>query len=179
MVTCQFDFISFAQYKAMNRDMTQNPAVVFEEQQPVESVVNETAAQDAPPAQQFVKRVVRRDPSITNAMLPAEHGRRVGEAILDRLVETFAQTASALPLYEKEVASSPLGRPSPEQVLAGLQQLVSLFLVNGFAFGGSAAMVDQKANGATQFCLTLSSPANLWGAQSLQFGQCVLVNDYL
>jgi len=84
-----FDFISFAQYSTINREISQKPPLVFEEKQPVE------VGEDLP--QEFVTRVVRRDPAMTNDRLAPEHSRRVGKAILDRLDETFGGTASSLP----------------------------------------------------------------------------------
>lgn len=84
-----FDFISFTQYETMNREITQNPPFVFEEQQPVDE------GEDRP--QKFVPVVIRRDPALTNERLGPEHSRMVGEAILDRLDETFGSTESSIP----------------------------------------------------------------------------------
>ena len=92
-----FDFISFAQYKTINREITQNPPSVFEEQQAIEQ------GDDMP--QKFVTAVVKRDPSITNQMLAPEHSRRVGLLILNRLEETFADWGS--PLTKLEPGSRP------------------------------------------------------------------------
>ena len=80
-----FDFISFAQYETMNREISQNPPYVFEEQQPIDQ------GDDKP--QKFVPVVIKRKPSLTNEML----GRLVGSAILDRLEEIFGATGSAIP----------------------------------------------------------------------------------
>jgi len=84
-----FDFISFAQYEAINREISKDPPFVFEEQQAVE------VAEDQP--QTFVPVVIRRDPSLTNDRLAPEHSRMVGSAILDRLDEIFGATDAALP----------------------------------------------------------------------------------
>lgn len=84
-----FDFISFAQYETINREISQNPPFVFEEQQPVDQ------GEDKP--LKFVPVVIKRDPSLTNDKLGPEHGRIVGAAILDRLEEIFGQTDSAIP----------------------------------------------------------------------------------
>ena len=88
-----FDFISYAQYATVNREITVNPAMVFEEQQPRDQ------GEDKP--MEFVPVVVKRDPSLTDAMLPVEHSRRVGAAIIDRLEEIFQGTSSAIPTIEK------------------------------------------------------------------------------
>lgn len=84
-----FDFISFAQYLAINREISQDPPLIFEEQQP------EDVGEDQP--QRFVTKIVKRDPSITNDMLAPEHSRRVGEAILQYFDEKLGDTASSLP----------------------------------------------------------------------------------
>lgn len=83
-----FDFISFAQYLTINRILTNDPPLVFEEQQPIDK------GDDVP--NEFVKVIVRRDPSITNERLLTEHNRRVGRKILDRLNETFGDSPLSL-----------------------------------------------------------------------------------
>lgn len=93
-----FDFISFAQYATINREITQDPPFVFNEQQAVEVAENEP--------QKFVTAVVRRDPTLTNGKLASEHNRRVGSSILDRLEETFGGSPARLPPLE------PGSRPS-------------------------------------------------------------------
>lgn len=88
-----FDFISFAQYLTINRILTNDPPVVFEEQQAINKGV------DLP--NEFVKVIVRRDPSLTNDILLREHGKRVGRIIVDRLNETFHDTPSSLSTIPK------------------------------------------------------------------------------
>lgn len=112
-------------------------------------------------------------------MLPREHDQRVGLAILNRLNDLFGATPNVgLP---KTLSTS-------QEVLPALQQLVKLFLINGFAFNGSAVQFDndnsqQKGKGQRgyqqEFCLSLGSPATLWGTRSLQQEGNVLFNDYL
>ena len=89
-----FDFISFAQYKTINREITQNPPYVFEEQQP------QSEGDDKP--QKFVPVIVRRDPRLTNVMLGPEHDRLVGAAIIDRINEIFDGTDSAIPRFREK-----------------------------------------------------------------------------
>jgi hypothetical protein len=84
-----FDFISLAQYLTINRDISNDPPFVFSEQQPVEVPEGEL--------QRFESVIVKRDPSITNGMLPVLHDKRVGLAVLGRLDEVFGQTDSSLP----------------------------------------------------------------------------------
>jgi hypothetical protein len=109
-----FDFISFAQYHTINREITKDPPFVFEEQQPIDQ------GEDQP--QVFVPVVIRRDPTLTNAMLGPEHNRMVGSEILDKLEETFGNTDSAIP---KIVPGS---RPDP-----GESSLLNQFIVGGGA----------------------------------------------
>jgi hypothetical protein len=162
-----FDFISFAQYKAMNREMTMDPARVFEEQQPVDGG---DTSNDQP--QTFVSRVIRREASLTNELLPMEHSSRVGKRILDRLDEQFSGSPSGLATFSGR-------RPTSSELLAALDQLVKLFLLNGFAWDGSAALVAEPLDGKLQFCLSLTSPATIWGGKALQNEKSVLQNDYL
>lgn len=187
-----FDFISFAQYLTINREITQDPPLVFEEKQPVE------VGDDQP--QKFVNMVVRRDPSITNDMLEPEHSRRVGEAILNRFDEKLGDTPislSKLPPGSRPDAGTP---PSKclhlalvvhvcltlfvaEQMLNSFSQLVKLFLINGFAWDGSASFSSGpstlgSASGA-EFSLNLVSPATIWGGQCLQLQRTKIQNSFL
>ena len=92
-----FDFISFAQYSTIFRDITIDPPMVFEEQQPI--IVGEDEKQ------QFIAKVIKRDPSLDNSKLAQRHDELVGEKILDKLNETFAQTASAIPSIQSGSSS--------------------------------------------------------------------------
>jgi hypothetical protein len=85
-----FDFISFAQYRTINRELTQNPPVVFQEMQPVDQK-GEGGKTD------FAPVVVKRDPELTNALLVPMHSSKVGAAVLDKLEETFRETDLRLP----------------------------------------------------------------------------------
>ena len=87
-----FDFISFAQYQTINREISKDPPLVFVEKQPIQ-----TQDEDANVPQKFADIVVRRDPSISNDMLAAEHGRRVGASIIDRFEQVYGDTPIALP----------------------------------------------------------------------------------
>jgi hypothetical protein len=102
-----FDFISYAQYATINREITQDPALVFEEQQPID--------QGEDKEMKFVPVVVKRDPSLTNAMLAPEHSRMVGSVILDRLEEVFGQSDSAIPKLERNSTDS--GKENIEDLL--------------------------------------------------------------
>ena len=68
----------------------------------------------------------------------------------------------------------------PDALFAAIKQMVALFLVEGFAFGGEAKMQSDKALGAAgvQFTITFTSPVTLWSGQSLKSKNAVLLNDF-
>ena len=161
-----FDFISFAQYATIHRDITVDPPMVFEEQQPI--IVGEEEKQE------FISKVIRRDPSLGNSMLAPRHDELVGEMILDNLMETFGKTTSAIPLIDSRSTSS--------DVQLCLQQLVNLFLINGFAFNGKVEIKKEGVGGAalgTQLDIIFTSPANLWSGRALQLKKAVPTNDFV
>lgn len=164
-----FDFISFAQYATISREISQNPPIVFEEQQPVEVEEGEP--------QKFVTTVIKRDPRLTNDMLGLEHDRLVGVAILDRLEEFFGETDSAIPKITQG------SKPNAAALLAALSQVVKLFLINGFAWDGkvSISKPGSSPSGASgiQFCIELISPANMWSGKALQLRRSYPVNDFV
>jgi hypothetical protein len=61
---------------------------------------------------------------------------------------------------------------------------VKIFLINDFAWDGSASLVTtargspETAAGA-EFCLTLVTPATVWGGKALQQQKAQLQNDFL
>jgi hypothetical protein len=67
-------------------------------------------------------------------------------------------------------------------LLKSLKQLIALFLVNGYAFGGSVSIVGEgngvSASGA-QFSISLIAPATLWGGKILQMQGATLNNDFV
>ena len=162
-----FDFISFAQYSTISREIA-DPQAVFEEQQPVEVGENEL--------QKFNTVVVKRDTTIPNSQLPQRHTEIVGNAIYDKLNDKFGDTASAIP----KIPTREIGDKIDESaVLAAIKQMVNLFLVQGFAWDGNATMqTSEGGGGATQFTITFTSPATLWSGQSLQAKNAVLLNDF-
>jgi len=154
-----FDFISFAQYATINREIFQDPAVLFSEQQPMQ------VGEDEP--QQFISTVVKRDPSLTNDHLGPTHQKMVASAILDRFDETFGATDARIPKFE------PNSRPSADVVLRTISQLTNLFLINGYAWEGKTTISKPAAGDSgdaagTQFTISLTAPANIWSGQALQ-----------
>lgn len=162
-----FDFISFAQYATIAREISQDPPLVFEEQQGIDM------GEDKP--QKFEAVIIRRDPALTNDKLASEHSRLVGDAILARLEETFGESDSAIPRIAKG------SRPDAETLLASLSQLVKLFLVNGFAWDGNVS-IEKLGSGpggsGTQFCIAFTAPATLWSGKVLKLRRADPINSF-
>ena len=160
-----FDFISFAQYATIDREMT-DPPIVFQEQQPVEVGEGEL--------QKFVPNVVRR--TVDTKLLPIKHSEAVGNKILNRLNDIFSGTEAAIPTMK------PGSKPDSELVLKALKQLVVLFVINGFAFDGNAVIskagTSLGSGEGTEFTVTFTSPATLWSGQALQLRKSKVTNDY-
>jgi len=154
-----FDFISFAQYATINREMSGNPPMVFEERQGV-------ADDDPDKPMIFTPTVVRRKPEyLDNSKLPLEHDRLVGNAILQKLDDVFKDTPSALPYFNTP--------PDNQTLLSALNQLLKLFLINGFAYDASIS------NQGTKYTIVLQSPATLWSGKSLQKRNSKVLNDFV
>lgn len=182
-----FDFISYAQYKTINRAITSNPSMIFEELQPIsnddddnnngQDSINDASSSSV--VQRFRKVIVQRDSTITNDRLVEEHDRRVGMNILQYLEETFnSNPNTALP----SLSVSTEDRTNSIQILHnGLEQLIKLFVICGYAFNGNVERIDlsNSKDSSTKFILTLMSPSNLWSGQSLQYYHCPLLNDFL
>ena len=161
-----FDFISFAQYATISRELSKDVPKYFEEQQPDPTTVDENGLTN-----QFIKVIVRRDPDLEGKDLREEHSMRVGSAILDQLESTFQNTTSALPTFS-------LGsRPSYDEIMLSLRQLTNLFLLNGFALDGTVLMKD--TSDGVSFEIKLASPANLWSGQALQFRKANPINCFI
>jgi hypothetical protein len=96
-----FDFISFAQYKTINREITLDPPMIFEEQKGIDQ------GEDKP--QKFVPVIIKRDPDLKNSMLGPGHNRKTGEMIINHLEEIFGGTDIAIPKI------SPNSRPDASE----------------------------------------------------------------
>ena len=161
-----FDFISFAQYKTINREVTQDPPYVFEEQQiPPEN--SEIPSQNENGTARFIPVVVQRDPQLTNALLIPTHSQMVGASILDKLLATFGETELKIP----DVVPNP--DPSTT-LLAGIKAIVNIFLVSGYAFRGEVVSLTPNT-----YKISLNAPATLWSGKILQQEGDLLDNDFL
>eukprot|EP00531_Pseudo-nitzschia_arenysensis_P010943 CAMPEP_0116140884 /NCGR_PEP_ID=MMETSP0329-20121206/14091_1 /TAXON_ID=697910 /ORGANISM="Pseudo-nitzschia arenysensis, Strain B593" /LENGTH=423 /DNA_ID=CAMNT_0003636039 /DNA_START=103 /DNA_END=1374 /DNA_ORIENTATION=+ len=161
-----FDFISFAQYKTINREVTQDPPYVFEEQQiPPEN--SEIPSQNENGTARFIPVVVQRDPQLTNTLLIPTHSQMVGASILDKLLATFGETELKIP----DVVPNP--DPSTT-LLAGIKAIVNIFLVSGYAFRGEVVSLTPNT-----YKISLNAPATLWSGKILQQEGDLLDNDFL
>ncbi len=187
-----FDFISLAQFLTINRVLSE-PAMVFEEIQPVPTTSSSTLIKTEATnvsdkdtiLQRFEPVIVRR--TIGNDQLIPTFREKIGATVLQYLDDTYQNTPIAITVSRSSAAN----RPSIDAIQASLTQIVKLFLINGFAWDGrveiipsttfdiwnSAAVVDGTVD--VTFCITLDSPASLWGNESLHRQRATLTNDYM
>ena len=132
-----FDFISFAQYETINACLG-DPRTVFEELRTAEGETD----------------VIYRSNGLEDKQLATAHGQRVGDAILDFIIQRFNDVD-----------------PSSRDIQANLRQLFQWFVVLGFA----ADIHLQLLNGRIQS--SALAPANLWSLQALKQQQ--LSNDFI
>lgn len=165
-----FDFISFAQYKTINREVTQDPPYVFEEQQVPPEGSSEPRMTPNGNAR-FVPVIVQRDPKLTNKMLIPTHQAKVGATILNKLEENFRDTDSKIPDVGYQ--------PDSVKLLSGIRQIVILFLISGYAFRADVTSVTGTSGALATYVVTLSAPATLWSGKVLQAEGDPLDNDFL
>ena len=137
-----FDFISFCQYATIADGMRQG-RIVFEEL----TDANGTST------------IVSRNPSLpqSNQALPAAHSLRVGDRILDWMLERYAAAPSLKPVI-------PEGRPTATQLVDGIQRVADIFSVNQFSLASTVSPLPDGGG----ISWTLVAPANLWSGQVLQ-----------
>ena len=70
-----------------------------------------------------------------------------------------------------------------EILLSAVQQLVNLFIINGYAMGGSVSIGTNESNqgssSGTKIIISLNAPATLWGGSILQMEGVTLNNNFL
>ncbi len=68
-------------------------------------------------------------------------------------------------------------------LLAALRQLVNIFLISGYAFGGSVSIASENLSrldaSGTKFLISLNAPATIWGGRILQTQGSTLSNDFV
>ncbi len=107
-----FDFISAAQYATITNLMTDSPSEIFEERVGADGAT----------------QLVRRDPSVRNAMLPSLFVERVGDRILDALLANFTG-----PNFFTQPPPPCLPGADTALVAAGVRQLYAVLAENGYA----------------------------------------------
>lgn len=127
------------------------------------------------------KQVVRRadDPSLPqdNALLPAEHARRVGRRILDKFLE--APEVYAPRVRGREGGNE--GQVGDEEVVENVKRIMDLFTAKQYNQGGEVRVVEGGREGGTgmmKLQILSRAPANLWSLQSLLFRKEPLLNDF-
>lgn len=157
-----FDVLSLAQYQTIARSVASPVEAVFLEEQAIpEDATTTTTTTQSDPTQRFRPVVVRR--TYRDSELVSVFDQCVGDAILDWLQDTYRDTPIALP---ERVASL-------DTIGAGLDQLVKLFLINGFAWDGR---VERQS---TSYRLFLTSPATAYAGRVLSFERTCVRNDFL
>ena len=160
-----FDFISFAQYAVIN-DKIKNAKVEFVEKFNAEGDT----------------RVVRRE--VTDALLVPTHSAKVGDIVLDYIIETYAQNG----LVPKEVGKKKTLREFVEDA----KMIVDIFTINGYCLesgiidlqdGGSSGNGNGNSNSNSNskkmiLRLNMKLPANLWSFQVLKGMNAPLLNSF-
>lgn len=110
-------------------------------------------------------QTVSRDPALAdNALLPREHSKRVGEAVLKKILETFGSSASA-PRIE--------AGQSIQSLAENIDKLVGIFALNFYCIGYST-----RTDGKSEIIVTVRAPATLWSQQVLAKRRDSPVNDF-
>jgi len=154
-----FDFISYAQYALLAKEMPRGRQV-FEEFCEIE--------EDCPGDR---KRVVRRDQTLSdNKLLPAAMEAGIGDKMYAGLVKGFeGETWGGPPPLNKSA--------SFEEVVAGVRRIVDIFVEKGYAIKGEVGeVVPRKAGNGGSFVVRFQGPCNLWGIQRLGSIRAPLVN---
>jgi len=147
-----FDFISFCQYASIASGM-RNGQILFNE------------LIDANGTSIVVSRGA--DLPQSNAALPEAHSRRVGDRLLDWMLENYKGR------LQPEVTAA--GRkPSADMLIEGCRRISDIFILNDFALTSD---ITPLADG-TGVSWTLVAPANLWGAQVLSTRGDAPRNDF-
>ena len=98
------------------------------------------------------------------------HESKVGATILDKLDEIFQSSDSKIPNISY--------RPDSSILLPAIRQIVTLFLINGYAYNGKV-VEDNDSSSAAKFVIILTAPATLWGSKILQSEGDSLNNDFV
>jgi len=139
-----FDFISFCQYATIASGM-RNGRMLFQEL---------VGAEGSP-------ELVSRDPALAdNALLPAAHAQRVGDALLAAICDKYKELSPKVP---RDITATAL--------IEGVRGLMDIFEINDYLL---QYRLDKLDDG---FELALVAPATLWSQQVLGRRQD-LANDF-
>jgi len=167
-----FDFISFVQYATIN-DQIQKNRKVFEEQQGVFGDEGD-----------FVTKLVVRDPSLGDKeTVLQEHGKRVGEMILDQFISEGLK-----------VQTSFKSRPSIDELVPEVNRIMEFLSSKRFCAAFSVSSDDTqfssldpmkspsdnsfKMRGERSITVNLERPINLWSQQALGSLGYTLKNNF-
>lgn len=117
-------------------------------------------------------KVVRRDPALSdNSKLPQNLQLQVGRNILAYLQNGFQNQSYNVPSIPNRTASLP-------DLAAAVQQLLNIFVSNGFAIRARVGTVEAGKGGGGSFKVTVDGGANLWGVQTLQFRRAPIADTF-
>jgi hypothetical protein len=139
-----FDFISFSQYATLADEMRKGQLDYVE----LVGAEAEVTVRHRPPD-------VPRD----NAALPAEHRKRVGDAVLGWAAERY-EIAPARSLADIE---------------SGVRALLEVFRIRGYA-AATAVQLKENSDGTASLTCIITAPATLWSQKVL--GDRRLKNDF-
>ena len=117
-------------------------------------------------------KVVRRDPAFSdNSKLPQNLQLQVGRNILAYLQNGFRDESYSVPPVPNRTAAL-------ADLAAGVQQLLDIFVRNGFAIRARVGSVVEGTGGRGSWKITVEGPANLWGVQTLQFRRAPIADAF-
>lgn len=148
-----FDYISYAQWQTIDRQMRRG-RTVFEEKRGADGAS---------------KTMVRDD-----ASLPSALHRSVGDKILRGLQEGFRDASFDGP------ARLDRGSARPEDVMVGVKKILQAFVDGGFCLQCVVDDVVLSTNDVdpSQFHVRVEGAANAWAVQALQSHNAKVRNDY-
>ena len=145
-----FDFISYAQYLTLDKEMKKGRQV-FEE------LINANGE----------SQIVKRNPLYSdNNLLPLEHSKRVGDRILDYMLERPNNIA---PVIETD--------GNLDNILDNIQRILDIFFIVRY-FNNNSTVVPITSN-KLRFVVRVDTPANIWSHKLLNtFDKTNLINDF-
>eukprot|EP00892_Ulva_mutabilis_P004717 jgi/Ulvmu1/2617/UM014_0068.1 len=156
-----FDFIAFSQYQTLSKAIPDAPQVFQEFCENCEGEALERPY-----------RVVKRDAALAdNKKLPERLQLQVGRTIIGYLREGFRGETFGCP--------APLpGTASMQELADAVQQLLAVFVKNGFAIRARVENVQARSGGGGLWTVVVEGGANLWGLQTLQFRNALVTDAF-